>query len=294
MADAIINGILSEVWKRSLPAGGFAARPNGQYRSDATAWAVMALRMGGSNPQLLHAARQSLAANQMEDGRVLLSNSNGQTGVFWSTPLAILAWQKAAEFGQFQSRSTSFLLKTTGNHFKRLPDSPTGHDTAIRGWPWTEGTHSWVEPTSLAMIALRVTGYGNDVRVIEAARLLMDRQLPSGGWNYGNTTVFGTELAAMPESTGLALSALPGLVAKQDISGSLALLKNGIKTLTTPFSLGWTILGLSAWEERPSDANAMIGRCLERQIRYGAYDTSLLGLMILARQAEGGLIHAFT
>ena len=185
-------------------------------------------------------------------------------------------------------------MKTTGNHFKRHADSPAGHDTAIRGWPWTEGTHSWVEPTSLAMIALRVTGNGGNERVAEGARLLMDRQLSKGGWNYGNTTVFGTELAAMPESTGLALSALSGLADKQDVSRSIALLKDSVKTLTTPFSLGWAILGLSAWGERPSDANAMIDRCLKRQDRYGTYDTSLMGLMIVARKAEGGLIHAFS
>jgi hypothetical protein len=106
--------------------------------------------------------------------------------------------------------------------------------------------------------------------------------------------VFGTELAAMPESSGLALSALSGLADKQDVSRSIAKLKDTIKTLTTPFSLGWAILGLSAWGERPSDANSMIDRCLRRQDRYGAYDTSLTGLMIVVRKAEGGLIHAFS
>ena len=160
--------------------------------------------------------------------------------------------------------------------------------------PGPKGTHSWVEPTSLAIIALRVMGSGGNERVAEGVRLLLDRQLSKGGWNYGNTTVFGTELAAMPESTGLALSALSGLADKQDVSRSIARLKDSVKTLTTPFSLGWAILGLSAWGERPSDANAMIDRCLRRQDRYGAYDTSLTGLMIVARKAEGGLIHAFS
>jgi len=195
---------------------------------------------------------------------------------------------------EFRFPAASFLLKMTGNHFKRTAASPAGHDTAIKGWPWTEDTHSWVEPTSLAMIALRVTGCGGDKRIAEGVRLLLDRQLSRGGWNYGNTTVFGTELAALPESTGLALAALPRLADKQDVSRSIARLKDTIKTLTTPFSLGWAILGLSAWGERPRDANALIDRCLKRQDRYGAYDTSLIGLMIVARKAEGGLIHAFS
>jgi len=283
---------INEIWKSSLPGGGFANRPGGQYRPDATAWAIIALQLCGVEGQRLHFARQRLAASQLEDGRVVLSAD--QPGSFWPTPLAAMAWHKSPEFTHSESRAASFLLKMTGNHFKRTAASPAGHDTAIKGWPWTEDTHSWVEPTSLAMIALRVTGCGGDKRIAEGVRLLLDRQLSRGGWNYGNTTVFGTELAALPESTGLALAALPGLADKRDVSRSIARLKDTIKTLTTPFSLGWAILGLSAWGERPRDANALIDRCLKRQDRYGAYDTSLIGLMIVARKAEGGLIHAFS
>ena len=50
---------IDQIWKSSLPEGGFANRPGGHYRPDATAWAVMALRMCGVAGQRLHAARQS-------------------------------------------------------------------------------------------------------------------------------------------------------------------------------------------------------------------------------------------
>jgi hypothetical protein len=292
MTDAKTNRLLDEIWNRSLSAGGFAARPGGGYRPDATAWAVLALRTGGIEPQRLHAAMQCLSASQTEDGRVALSVD--QPEAFWPTPLAVLAWHRSPGFVQCQSRAATFLLKTTGNHFKRPSDSPAGHDSHIKGWPWIEGTHSWVEPTSLAMIALRVSGNEASDRIAEGSRLLLDRQLSKGGWNYGNTTVFGTELAAMPENTGLALSALSGLTAKQNVSHSIALLKESIKTLKTPLSLGWAILGLSTWGERPGDANDLIDRCLRRQHRYGAYDTPMVGLIIVARKAEGGLIHALS
>jgi hypothetical protein len=292
MAEAKIDKILDGIWKSTLPGGGFANRPGGQYRPDATAWAVMALQLCGVEWQRLHAARQCLAASQQEDGRVVLSPD--RPALFWPTPLSVLAWHNTPEFDESRSRAVSFLLKNTGHHFKKEKDLPFGHDPAIKGWPWTEETHSWIEPTALAMIALRTTENGGSPRVAEGARLLMDRQLSKGGWNYGNTTVFDTELAAMPESTGLALAALPGLADKPDVSRSIALLKDSVKTLTTPFSLGWAILGLSAWGERPRDANALIDRCLKRQDRYGTYDTSLMGLTIVARKAEGGLIHAFS
>lgn len=292
MTNSRIDRILNEIWKRRLPEGGFASLPGGQYRPDATAWAALALRMGGIEPERLDASMQRLNASQTEDGRVVLSAD--QPEAFWPTPLAMLAWHKAPGFVQCQSRAAAFLLKTTGNHFKRSADSPAGHDTNIKGWPWIEGTHSWVEPTSLAIIALRATGNEGSDRVEEGSRLLRDRQLSRGGWNYGNTTVFGTELGAMPESTGLALSALPGLTARQEVSRSIVMLKESVRTLKTPLSLGWAVLGLAAWGERPGDANDLIDRCLGLQDRYGSYDTPMVGLLAVARKAEGGLIHALS
>jgi hypothetical protein len=98
----------------------------------------------------------------------------------------------------------------------------------------------------------------------------------------------------MPESTGLALSALSGLTAQQAVSSSIDTIKESIRSLKTPLSLGWAILGLSAWGERPSDANDLIDRCLRRQDRYGIYGTPEVGLMLVAREAEGGLLHALS
>jgi hypothetical protein len=283
---------IEEIRKRSLPDGGFALQPGSQYRPDATAWAVMALQLWGLPADLLRPARARIAAEQDGDGRIAIAPGHAQA--FWPTSLAVFAWHGRPEFEEPRSRAVSFLLRTTGTHFKKEPENPTSHDTSLRGWPWTTDTHSWVEPTSLSIAALRIEGCGTHERVGEGVRLLMDRQLASGGWNYGNTKVFGTELEAMPESTGLALSALSGFVKKQDVSRSITHLKGSMDTLTTPFSLGWAILGLSAWGERPQNAGVLIDRCLNRQYRYGAYDTSLIALMLFCLKAEGGLIHAFS
>jgi len=292
MVDFRTERIIDEIWKRRLPEGGFAARPGGEYRPDAAAWAVLALRMGGIESQRLIAAMRRLGESQLKDGRLALSPEHPEA--YWPTPLAIFAWHRTHECSREASRAVSFLLKTAGTHFKRDPNSPGGHDTSIRGWGWTEETHSWVEPTSLSIIALRSAGCNDHERVSEGVRLLLDRQLSRGGWNYGNTTVFGTELASMPESTGLALSALSGVTAQQAVSSSIDTIKESIRSLKTPLSLGWAILGLSAWGERPSDANDLIDRCLRRQDRYGIYGTPEVGLMLVAREAEGGLLHALS
>ncbi|HTZ41533.1 MAG TPA: prenyltransferase/squalene oxidase repeat-containing protein [Syntrophales bacterium] len=283
---------IDDISTSRLPDGGFALRPGGQYRPDATAWAIMSLRLCGFSADPLYPARARLAIGQDEDGRIAVAKDQPQA--FWPTPLAILAWHGQAEFDEPRERAVRFLLNTTGRHFKRDKDSPIGHDPSIVGWPWTEATHSWVEPTSLSIAALSVTGHRAHERVGEGVRLLMDRQLSSGGWNCGNTTVFGTELAPTPESTGLALAAVSEAVNRQEVTHSIDYLMGRIKTLTTPLSLGWSVLGLAAWGERPRNANALIDRCLTMQDRYGSYDTSLISLMIFARKAEGGFIHAFS
>ena len=219
-----MNKELDDIWKRSMPDGGFALRPGGRYRPEATSWAVMALQLWGISVDLLRPARARIAAEQEDDGRIAVAP--GHARAFWPTPLAVFAWHGQSEFIEPRSRAVSFLLKTTGTYFKKEEGIPVGHDPSIKGWPWIMDTHSWVEPTSLTIAALCIEGYGKHERVDEGVRLLIDRQLESGGWNYGNTTVFGTELAAMPESTGLALSALPGYVKKQEVSRSIAYLKN--------------------------------------------------------------------
>ena len=60
----------------------------------------------------------------------------------------------------------------------------------------------------MAVMALTREGLGAHPRVEEGSRLILDRALPHGGWNYGNKRVFGQELRPQPGPTGLALVAL--------------------------------------------------------------------------------------
>ncbi len=276
----------------SDPQGGFAGKEGGGYRADATAWAAVALAAVGQGPDLLKAARARLAAAQLADGRVSLSPQHHET--FWPTSLAIFAWHQAADYREAQARARRFLLATTGHHWRRPPDNPYEHDPSLQGWPWIAATHSWVEPTALAILALRITGYGEHERVKEGARLLLDRQLPSGGWNYGNTRIFGRELFPFPESTGLALNALKGLAPQEQIQKSLNYLKSRLQEVRTPLALGWGLMGLASWGEKPAGAHAWISECLERQKRYGPYDTASLSLLIVASRAPQGLESVFT
>lgn len=279
--------LLEEIQQRAMPQGGFKDHGIGGYRPDATAWAVLALSAGGANREIIEGARGRLRAGQLGDGRVCLTEEHPDA--FWPTSLAILAWQGAHRFRVAQTSAIRFLLETTGHHKPRAPNAPPGYDGSLRGWPWTSDTHSWVEPTALSLFALRVAGYGKHPRAAEAADMLMNRQLPSGGWNYGNTVVFEQELQPMADTTGIALQALATGVPRKEVESSLVYLKRQAGRLRTPLSLAWSLIGLSAWGERPADTETLVGDCLKRQEVYGSYPTSQLCLLLLTLLAPTGL-----
>jgi hypothetical protein len=282
-----ISSSLDELRKRALKDGGFAVREGGEYSPAATAWAILALDATGIRPDLVENARKRLADSQKSDGSVCVSADHAEA--FWPTPLAVLAWHGSRAYREPQSRAVRFLVATSGRQFVRPPDSPLAHDTSLRGWPWIAETHSMVEPTALTLLALRITGHEDHERAREAVRMLMDRQLPKGGWNYGNTAVYGQELYPQPENTGLALCALSGLVSRMDVQRSIDYLKSRILRIRTPLSLGWGLLGLGAWGKRPIETRSWVQECLDRQKKHGPYETALLSLVILAFQARGGL-----
>ncbi len=279
-----------ELSRRVLPEGGLADRSEGQFRVDATIWGILALDALGEDRGLLERHRARLVREQGEDGRVWLNPQHPESN--WPTALAILAWQDSPASQVAQRRAVNFLLGTAGRHPSRKPDDPWAHDTALKGWPWIEDTHAWVEPTAVSVMALRVAGHAQHDRVREAIRMILDRQLPHGGWNAGNTLVFGRELHPNPEGTGAALTGIAGVVEPEKVARSLEYLHGEVDRLQTPISLGWALLGLRAWQQWPSNGRLLVERCLANQARYGEYDTSALCLLCLgalAGEANGGI-----
>ncbi|MEZ6137327.1 MAG: hypothetical protein R3C53_20760 [Pirellulaceae bacterium] len=143
------------------------------------------------------AGRRLLAAQNPNGSVAVYLNDEGPT---WTTSLACLAWQRlgmawpelAPMFDDARQRGIDFLLSFGGE--KLEPSENVGHNTQLVGWPWVQSTHSWLEPTAFALLALRHCGYATHPRALEAAELIRDRFLPGGGTNYGNTTVLGQVL----------------------------------------------------------------------------------------------------
>jgi hypothetical protein len=282
--SSLLKIIHTALTPRVLVDGGVVTRPGGRFQADATAWAILVLYGAGDEDMFaLDVHRRRLMQEQSNDGRVSIDQEHPDS--YWPTALAIIAWHNSLLSMNAKQRAVQFLLEAGGVHSPRRSNDPSGHDTSIRGWPWVSGTHSWIEPTALAVIALKNAGHGQHGRTREAVRMIANRQLPHGGWNYGNTVVFGRELHPMPESTGAALLGLAGEAERTTVARSLDYLHGEIDRLYTPISLGWGLLGLAAWNLWPSNGMALVERCLNSQSRYGPYDTSSLCLVLLGALA---------
>ena len=149
-----------------------------------------------------------MATMQNADGSLGVCASLPQPG--WATPYAILLWSALDTLAPERQRAAAWLLAQKGLR-PPVPDiarSPVGHDPALVGWPWIEKTHSWLEPTAMAILALNRLSLHDHARVDEGMLIITDRALAHGGWNPGGKAVFGRELRPQPGPTGIAMLAL--------------------------------------------------------------------------------------
>jgi hypothetical protein len=176
-------------------------------------------------------------------------------------------------------RGVDWLLEARGKPLEKTLD--LGHNCALIGWPWVLGTHSWMEPTAMAVLALKATARRSHARTLEAVRLLIDRLLPDGGCNYGNTEVLGQMLRPHVQPTGLCLWALAG---EPDADGRIArardYLAREIVSQEATASLSYGLLGLAAHGVRPPQAERLLASAAERTLRRTpvAYRLALLAL----------------
>lgn len=230
------------------------------------------------------AARASaawLASLRRREGALCITDALSEPG--WATPFASLLWSAVGGFAVERKASLGWLLSVRGVSVPRTEQSPIGHDTTLIGWPWVDGTHSWVEPTALALLVLGREGRRDAPRAREGLRLLRDREIATGGWNYGNPAAFGTSLRPLPAPTGLALLALACLGGKpRGVKRALDYLGPALASTRAGVSLGWGILGLRAWKAAPEASGSWLADAYTRAESRASDETVPLALLLLA------------
>lgn len=255
--------------------------------AEPTALAALAF-VGAGRIADAQAALRWLGSKQTSDGSVPPLASLNNPG--WPTPQAMLAWaavsKLAGELSDFdRAAAQKWLLATAGLSGERIPE--IGHDTSLVGWPWVVGTHSWQEPTAWSVLALKAVGLNDHPRTQQGLQMLVDRLLESGGCNYGNTSALGQVLRPQVEPTGLTLVALAGETLNDPrLEKSLKYLEASLSAQTTPISLSYGLLGLTAHDRRPSTSATWLETVYRRGVRRRNASPLSLALLILAAQGK--------
>jgi hypothetical protein len=268
--------------------GGWGYRPDTAPCAEATALAGLALRSTDADrppgPDDADSAADWLASIQRPDGS--LGASEGASAPGWPTPYAILLWAGVGGHATPRRLAVAWLLGRGGNAAATPNDGVIGHDGTLVGWPWVADTHSWLEPTALAVLALRREGLGGHARTVEGLRLIRDRAVADGGWNYGNSRVFGRTLRAQPGPTGLALLALAGTDGSSAVAArAIDYLLATLPSTRSAASLGWGLMGLKAWGRSPPDAEAWLEDVAQRTL-HGEATAPRLAYLLLSEGAR--------
>ncbi len=261
--------------------GAWGRDPSGSPRVEPTALALLALTRDDDSPAARSIAVQAcdwMAGLQNPRGGLPLSAGLEESS--WPTSFAILSWNVLDIHPEARVLARGWLLDSGS-------DEPSSAGEDPGGWPWVQGTFTWIEPTALALIALALEGEERHPRCLEAVAMIHERALNGGGWNAGNKAVFGRELRPQPTSTALALIAL-AVRGERSIVTSRAVdyLSDALKTIRSAASLGWGLIALRAWDAYPTEADVWLAQahelCQERD-----QSPASLALLLLAASEAG-------
>jgi hypothetical protein len=219
-------------------------------RLEPTAWATLAGRDGGC---------AFFASCQQPDG--LLIDPIAPHANSASHALALIAAFAADPRNSAVSfeHAVAALVRQKGI---RIPfERQYYQNNRLEGWSWCPHTFSWVEPTAWALVALKkaaavsaqLRSASLTVRIADGERVLVNRACVQGGWNYGNSNMYGRELRAHVPTTAIALLALQDHRDEPAVRRGLAFLQRNRLAERTGIALALTAVCLSVYGEAAGD-----------------------------------------
>lgn len=241
-----------ELRHRELPQGGWSFGNFLQADVEPTCLAMLAL--AAESPDIPDRSMRHLLSLQRREGSwpAFVGDQEGS----WTTALTALTLSRIEGDPRPREKAISWLLNTQGREAHWLwrwkfktADTQARIDPAKYGWPWLPGANSWVIPTAFAVIALKQFTACNrseaaDRRIRTGVAMLLDRACVDGGWNAGNSVVYGMPLKPHVEATAVALMALQDEPKTPLIMRSVEWLRGETANLRAGSSLAWSILSL--------------------------------------------------
>jgi hypothetical protein len=281
-----------------MKSGGWAYFDSVQESLEATCLAELALapeRHANSSEAILF-----LLKSQLSDGGwpAFLGDSEGS----WTTALALCTLNSTGDFTAAREKAFRWLYAERGREghwfwrwkFK-TSDRNVRFDPDKYGWPWVTGSASWVIPTAFSIIAIEQFTVCNrseesEKRIHLGVEMLLDRACVDGGWNSGNSLVYGVPLRPHVEATAIALLALQDEQRAEMVQKSLSWLRQNAASVDSVSSLAWCILTLFVYQEPIGGLRNRLATIIGngRDIRNNA----TLATAILALKC-GEMIHPF-
>lgn len=274
------------------PDGGWGYGPGRASLVEPTGMAVLALHERGD----IAAAGRGLAflkAVQKPSGAVGIDPRDADG--CWMAYAALLAYH-AMGAGEEEERLKAWALafEDASGRFSKEDISAISsrfrYDASIPGWAWTPRTTAWTEPTALFVMALLRAGVpGSEKRIRSGVELILDRRVPSGGWNFGNPYSKAYELEATALSTALALAALGAAGVPEGrpaVAAGIRFLEKGLSAEVSTVSLAWILLALKSYPEASGRMIPEVGRLLSARqaddggFRGNIFETALAFLVL--------------
>ncbi len=293
-----ISSLAETLRSRQMKSGGWAYFDSVQESLEATCLAELALapeRHANSSEAILF-----LLKSQLSDGGwpAFLGDSEGS----WTTALALCTLNSTGDFTAAREKAFRWLYAERGREghwfwrwkFK-TSDRNVRFDPDKYGWPWVTGSASWVIPTAFSIIAIEQFTVCNrseesEKRIHLGVEMLLDRACVDGGWNSGNSIVYGVPLRPHVEATAIALLALQDEQRTEMVQKSLSWLRQNAASVDSVSSLAWCILTLFVYQESVEPLKNRLATIMGdgREVRNNAtLATALLALKC------GEMIHPF-
>jgi hypothetical protein len=246
------SDLLEELRVRELRGGGWGFFGSRQVSLEATSLAILCLL--AERPSEAQRLGKLLSDVQLADGS--WPSFVGDRESSWTTALAVCALNSVNDPSKARERGESWLLRAKGREghwfwrwkFKTA-DRNVQFDPDKYGWPWISGSASWVIPTAFSIIAIKQFTVCNrseesEKRIHLGVEMLLDRACVDGGWNSGNSIVYGVPLRPHVEATAIALLALQDEQRTEMVQKSLSWLRQNAASVDSVSSLAWCILTL--------------------------------------------------
>lgn len=259
-----------------------------QGSPEPTCLAALALADEGGNTAVSHALTW-LTNLVNQDGAVILP---GDDEPHWSTAHFAITLTHLKHDEALRDRLIAWLLTWQGSAGDVDPYEAIELNPKLVGWSWISNTFSWVEPTCYGLLALKRAGIRQHERITQAEAMLWDRVCVGGGWNVGNTVVWGQAIEASLPQTALALLALRDKPVNAAIEQGLSLLRNEANDAYSTLSLALAVLSLQSYG---LTADSLTSLLLQRQSADGSWRQmiQLTALAALALQSVNGESNVF-